>query len=298
MIKNKTNKSSDKGVKLKPIMLSDVVGQDEAIKQMKELLFALQKKEITDLWKVQPSKGILLTGPPGTGKTMVARALCNELGDDITFFELKLKDVESRWVGGRVEKLSNFLAGVNAASENSHVILFIDELESLMPVRNENLHHSAVERLNVFLEWIDGGIIPLTNITLIGTTNCIHLIDPAAKRPGRFDRIIEFKPLNADAIIQGFKVHLNLKQLNDNQIGEINWDKVKDSIRDGQLSGAALPNILDRVLIQKALEHSNKVDLAKNGGKKINSNDISFYPKPISTEDILNQINVFLQSPQ
>ena len=278
-------------------MLSDVVGQVEAIKEIREFLFTLSKKDISKIWKVQPPKGILFTGPPGTGKTMSVRALCNELDNEAILMELKYKDIESQWVGGRGIGLKNYLENVMVNAENNHVILFIDEIRALLPIRNENLHSSSEERVTIFLEWLDGGIKPLENVTLIGSTNCLHLIDHAAKRPGRIDRIIEFYPLNSEAIIKGFKVHLNLKQLDENQIGKIDWEKIELTIAEVELSGAAIPNILDRILIEKAKQHSDKIDTVLAGGQKVNNNDIKYYPTPISTEDILNQINTFLSSP-
>ncbi|MCB0744451.1 MAG: ATP-binding protein, partial [Ignavibacteriae bacterium] len=207
-------------------------------------------------------------------------------------------DLESQWVGKSVKLLSTYFAKINAEAKKNHVIVFIDEIDAFLPVRDSKLHQSFSQRVTVFLEWMDGGIYPLENVTLIGTTNCLNNLDPAAKRPGRFDRIIEFKPLNSEAIVDCFKVHLDLKQLEENQIGEIDWDRIKSAVANVQLSGAAIPNILDRILIEKAIEHSNKISASTEKAKKINPNDISFYPTPISTEDLLSQITIFLKSSQ
>jgi len=297
MKNNKTSASKDAKPKTKQVQLSDVVGQETAIRELNNFIFTMNKKEISNIWKVNPAKGLLLVGPPGTGKTMSVKALVNDLNDNVLLHEMKFKDIESQWIGSSVGKLKNYFANIEKTAKEKHVILFIDEIDAILPQRNERMHEGNHQRLTVFLEWMDGGINSLNNITLIGATNCPEKIDEAARRPGRFDRIVEFKPLNTEAIINAFRVHINLKQLMDNQLGEIDWDKIKDVISNVEISGAAIPNILDQILNEKAQQHDLIIQNAKVKNSTINIGSAKYFPEPIGTEDLLNHINNFLQSP-
>lgn len=200
-------------------------------------------------------------------------------------------------MGGSVGLLKNYFMKFKNDAKKSHVIVFIDEIDTVLPKRTENLHVAFAQRVNVFLEWMGGGIHSLHNISLIGSTNCLKNIDEAALRPGRFDRIIEFHPLPAQAIVEAFKVHLKLKQLAEHQIGNIDWSKIEESIKDVELAGAAIPNILDRILIDKAMEHHSNLNSKNTNRIKNNFNDNTLYPAPISADDLLNKISNFLASP-
>jgi SpoVK/Ycf46/Vps4 family AAA+-type ATPase len=142
---------------------------------------------------------------------MSVKALVNEIKGDVVLHELKFKDIESMWVGESVQILKDYFRRFNEDAKNNHVIVFIDEIDAVLPKRTKHLCQTTAQRVNVFLEWLDGGIQSLQNISLIGATNCLKNIDETALRPGRYDRIIEFHPLPAQAIVEALKVHLNLK---------------------------------------------------------------------------------------
>jgi len=167
--------------------LDDVIGQDQAVEELKELLHNIKEKEFCNVWGIRPVNGILLTGSPGTGKTMAARALTKELGCDAIMMELKYRDIASRWIDAPIEHLSQFFKIVELKARDKHVIVFIDEIDSMLPDRSSlHLHESSVKRVDVFLEWLDGGLTSLKNVTVIGATNFINGVDRAALRPGRF----------------------------------------------------------------------------------------------------------------
>jgi len=181
--------------------LEDVGGYEEVKKELKEaILTPLQKAEVAYAYGLKPPKGILFFGPPGTGKTMLMRALAKEI--DYPFFYVKSSEIQSKWHG---ETEKNITEIFEIARKHSPCILFFDEIDWLGKKRTARLHEGP-EALSVFLMELDG-FRTEKPVIVIGATNVPHLLDPALLRPGRFDKIIYMPVPDMEARKSIFKVH-------------------------------------------------------------------------------------------
>jgi len=135
---------------------------------------------------IRPAKGFLLYGPPGTGKTLLAKAAARE--SEANFIATKSSDLLSKWYGESEQQIARLFA---RARQVAPTVIFIDELDSLVPARGGGMGEPQVtERVvNTILSEMDG-LEELNNVVLIGATNRPNLIDPALLRPGRFDELI------------------------------------------------------------------------------------------------------------
>ncbi|KAL2080120.1 hypothetical protein ACEWY4_023913 [Coilia grayii] len=156
-----------------------------ALKEM--VVFPLLYPEVFDKFKIESPKGCLFYGPPGTGKTLVARALANECshGDRrVAFFMRKGADCLSKWVGESERHLRLLF---DQAYQMRPSIIFFDEIDGLAPVRSsrqDQIHSSIVSTLLALMDGLDSR----GEVVVIGATNRLDAIDPALRRPGRFDR--------------------------------------------------------------------------------------------------------------
>lgn len=172
--------------KIPRITYEDIGGLTDIIKQVREMIeLPLKYPEIFEKIGVEAPKGVLLHGPPGTGKTLIAKAVANET--NANFFTLSGPEIMSKYYGQSEENLRNIF---NEASENAPSIIFIDEIDSIAPKREET--KGDVERRVVaqLLSLMDG-LEERGKVVVIGATNRVNDIDPALRRPGRFDREIE-----------------------------------------------------------------------------------------------------------
>ena len=158
---------------------------------------ALPRSLFSD-FHVTPPRGVLFHGPPGTGKTLLARALASSVssqGKKVTFYMRKGADALSKWVG-EAEKQLRLL--FEEARKNQPSIIFFDEIDGLAPVRSskqEQIHASIVSTLLALMDGMDGR----GQVIVIGATNRPDSIDPALRRPGRFDREFYFPLPNLEA---------------------------------------------------------------------------------------------------
>ncbi|XP_030627086.1 ATPase family AAA domain-containing protein 2B isoform X1 [Chanos chanos] len=170
------------------VKFDSVGGLTNHIQALKEMVvFPLLYPEVFEKFKIQPPRGCLFYGPPGTGKTLVARALANECsqGDrKVAFFMRKGADCLSKWVGESERQLRLLF---DQAYLMRPSIIFFDEIDGLAPVRSsrqDQIHSSIVSTLLALMDGLDSR----GEIVVIGATNRIDSIDPALRRPGRFDR--------------------------------------------------------------------------------------------------------------
>ncbi|KAK6111348.1 ATPase associated with various cellular activities (AAA) family protein [Brugia pahangi] len=189
------------------IDFSKIGGLDCHIQSLKEVvLFPLLYGEIFSQFSIQPPKGVLFYGPPGTGKTLVARALANSCSDGdkkVAFFMRKGADILSKWIGESERQL-------RALFEQAFVmrpsIIFFDEIDGLAPVRSskqDQIHSSIVSTLLALMDGLDSRC----EVVVIGATNRIDAIDPALRRPGRFDRELSFRLPHKNARLEILKIH-------------------------------------------------------------------------------------------
>ncbi|XP_063006988.1 ATPase family AAA domain-containing protein 2B isoform X3 [Melospiza melodia melodia] len=172
----------------KSVCFDSIGGLSHHILALKEMVvFPLLYPEIFEKFKIQPPRGCLFYGPPGTGKTLVARALANECsqGDKkVAFFMRKGADCLSKWVGESERQLRLLF---DQAYLMRPSIIFFDEIDGLAPVRSsrqDQIHSSIVSTLLALMDGLDNR----GEIVVIGATNRLDSIDPALRRPGRFDR--------------------------------------------------------------------------------------------------------------
>ncbi|BAO38113.1 TAT-binding homolog 7 [Kluyveromyces marxianus DMKU3-1042] len=174
------------------INFDDVGGLDNYIDQLKEMVaLPLLYPELYQNFNITPPRGVLFHGPPGTGKTLMARALaasCSNEKRKITFFMRKGADILSKWVGEAERQLRLLF---EEAKKQQPAIIFFDEIDGLAPVRSskqEQIHASIVSTMLALMDGMDNR----GQIIIIGATNRPDAVDPALRRPGRFDREFYF----------------------------------------------------------------------------------------------------------
>ncbi|OJT10605.1 hypothetical protein TRAPUB_12904 [Trametes pubescens] len=174
------------------VTFDEVGGLDDHINLLKEMtLLPLLYPEVFQRFDVTPPRGVLFHGPPGTGKTLLARALaasCRSNGKGISFFMRKGADCLSKWVGEAERQLRLLF---EEARNQQPSIIFFDEIDGLAPVRSskqDQIHASIVSTLLALMDGMDGR----GQVIVIGATNRPDAIDPALRRPGRFDREFYF----------------------------------------------------------------------------------------------------------
>ena len=181
------------------------VGGLKQVKQelMESVEWPLKKPEVFKRMGIKPPRGILLFGPPGCGKTLLARAVATE--SEANFISIKGPEIFSKWVGESEKAIREvFRKGRTAAP----AIIFFDELDAIVPKRGLGYADSgASERvISQLLTEIDG-IETLQNVLVIAATNRPDILDPAVMRPGRFDRLIYVPSPDVDSLKEIFKIH-------------------------------------------------------------------------------------------
>ncbi|NXD02992.1 ATAD2 protein, partial [Certhia familiaris] len=184
-----------------------VGGLSDHISSLKEMvIFPLLYPEIFETLKIEPPRGCLFYGPPGTGKTLLARALANECsqgGTKVTFFMRKGAECLSKWIGESERQLRLLF---EQAYQMRPSIIFFDEIDALAPVRSDKqdqIHSSVVGTLLALMD----GLTSRGEVVVIGATNRLDSIDPALRRPGRFEREFRFSLPNKEARKEIFKIH-------------------------------------------------------------------------------------------
>jgi len=164
----------------------DIGGLKEEIQRLREMVeLPMRHPEIFQRLGIDPPKGVLLHGPPGCGKTLLARAVANE--SDANFFSINGPEIMSKFYGESEARLREIF---QQAEKNAPAIIFIDELDAIAPKREEvtgEVERRVVAQLLALLDGLTGR----GNVIVIGATNRPNALDPALRRPGRFDREIE-----------------------------------------------------------------------------------------------------------
>ncbi|XP_046342752.1 ATPase family AAA domain-containing protein 2-like isoform X3 [Haliotis rufescens] len=189
------------------VTFESIGGLGKHIRALKEMIvFPIMYPEIFERFKIAPPRGVLFHGPPGTGKTLIARALANECSSSdrrVAFFMRKGADCLSKWVGESERQLRLLF---DQAYQMRPSIIFFDEIDGLAPVRSsrqDQIHSSIVSTLLALMDGLDSR----GEIVVIGATNRIDSIDPALRRPGRFDREFLFPLPSHSARKQILKIH-------------------------------------------------------------------------------------------
>ncbi len=192
-------------VEVPSVRWKEVGGLEQLKNELIEAVeWPLKKPEVFKKMGITPPRGILLFGPPGCGKTLLARAVATE--SEANFISIKGPEIFSKWVGESEKAIREvFRKGRTAAP----AIIFFDELDSLVPRRGLGYSDSgASERvISQLLTELDG-IESLQNVVVIGATNRPDILDPAVLRPGRFDRLIYVPAPDHRALKEIFKIHI------------------------------------------------------------------------------------------
>ena len=184
------------------VSYDDIGGLDEEIRKIREMVeLPLRHPELFKRLGVEAPKGVLLHGPPGTGKTMLAKAVAGETSSNFTY--IGGPEIVSKFYGESEEKLREIF---KEAEENAPSIIFIDEIDSLAPKRDEVSGETERRIVAQMLALMDG-LKSRGKVVVIGATNRPNSIDEALRRPGRFDREIEISIPDRDGRFDILQIH-------------------------------------------------------------------------------------------
>jgi len=240
----------------KKITFDDVAGMYEVKQELKEIVEFLKYPGKFRSIGAKVPKGALLIGSPGTGKTLLARAVAGEAG--VPFFSISGSEFVEMFVGVGASRVRDLF---NKAKKNAPAIIFIDEIDAVGRQRGAGLgggHDEREQTLNQILVELDG-FENETNIIVIAATNRPDVLDPALLRPGRFDRRVVINSPNIREREEILKLHAKNKPLAQN----VNLGKIASSTVG--FTGADLENLLNEAAIMAA----------RHNVKKISSEDVS-----------------------
>jgi len=179
--------------------IGGIKGQVSRVREMIEL--PLRHPELFRRLGVEAPKGVLLHGPPGTGKTLLAKAIANET--NASYYTIGGPEIMSKYYGESEEKLRNVF---KQAEQNAPSIIFIDEIDSIAPNRDE-VSGEVERRIVAQLLSLMDGMSSRGKVVVIGATNRVNAIDPALRRPGRFDREIEIGVPDKEGRFEILQIH-------------------------------------------------------------------------------------------
>ncbi len=191
-------------IEVSTVHWDDAGGLDDVKQHLKEAVeWPLKNPEIFKRLGIKPPKGILLYGPPGCGKTLLARAVATE--SEANFISIKGPEVFSKWVGESEKAIREVFRKARMAAP---AVIFLDEMDSLTPRRGAGFSDSGVSErvISQLLTEMDG-IVTLQDIVVIAATNRPDMVDPAVLRPGRFDRLIYVSEPDENSRLQIFKIY-------------------------------------------------------------------------------------------
>jgi transitional endoplasmic reticulum ATPase len=202
------------------ITYEDIGGLGNEIKKVREMIeLPMKHPELFERLGVEAPKGVLLYGPPGTGKTLLARALASET--NAHFETLSGPEIMSKYYGESEERLRQLF---KTAEENAPSIVLIDEIDSIAPKREEvtgEVERRVVAQLLALMD----GMEARGKVVVIGATNRPDALDPALRRPGRFDREIEIGVPNREARLEVLQIHTRgmplSKDVNSEKLAEV-----------------------------------------------------------------------------
>ncbi len=184
------------------IAYEDIGGLSDEIQRVREMIeLPLKHYELFQRLNIEPPKGVILYGPPGTGKTLIAKAVANESGTN--FLYIAGPEIMGRYYGESEERLRKIFED---AAEDAPTIIFIDEIDSIAPKR-EDVTGEVERRVVAQLLTLMDGMDERKQVVVIAATNRLDSIDPALRRPGRFDREIEIGVPDSDDRLEILQIH-------------------------------------------------------------------------------------------
>ncbi len=197
----------------------NVGGLRTEVQRVREMIeLPMKHPEVFQKLGIEPPKGVLLHGPPGTGKTLIAKAVANESG--ASFFSIAGPEIMSKFYGESEQRLREIF---DEAQKSAPSIIFIDEIDSIAPKRSEvtgEVERRVVAQLLAMMD----GLKERGQVVIIGATNRVDAIDPALRRPGRFDREIEIGVPDRAGRIEILQIHMHSMPIDQ----DVNPDELAD----------------------------------------------------------------------
>jgi len=235
------------------ISFADVAGVDEAKKELVEVVDFLKNPEKYRKIGARTPKGVLLFGPSGVGKTLLAKAVAGEA--NVPFFSMAGSEFMEMLVGIGASRVRDLFAQAKAQAPS---IIFIDEIDAIGRQRGRSGfvggHDEREQTLNQILVEMDG-FTPNESVIVLAATNRGDLLDPALLRPGRFDRRVTLDMPDKEGREAILKIHSKGKSFGK----DINWGRIAD--RTVGFSGADLENMLNEAAIGAARENKKEIDM-------------------------------------
>ena len=241
-------------------MIDDVIMPEETKREVTQMMRFIRKREKYEAIGARIPKNILLYGKPGTGKSMIAKAISNEC--NVHFMYRAGSEFARRYVGDSPKEIKKMF---KEAREKAPTILFIDEIDALGKKRSEDTNGEDVKALTQLLTELDG-FDTTDDVFLIGATNTLDLLDPALLRSGRFDKKVKILVPNEENRKAMFELYINKIKHEDNMDYELY------SVRTLGLTGADISTIVNNAAISAVDDDRDKV----------------------SNDDILNEIDKIL----
>lgn len=264
------DESPDLDIRKANITFADVGGMDEVKEQIRmKIIYPMKHADMFKQYGKQVGGGILMYGPPGCGKTYLARATAGEI--DANFTCVGISDVLGMWLGESEKNLHDVF---DQARRFKPCVLFFDEVDALAASRQDMKRHGGRQAINQFLMELDGVNESNEGVLILAATNAPWHLDAAFRRPGRFDRVVFVPPPDAKARAEILRILLRGKPLE-----SIDYEHV--ARKTDKFSGADLTAIVDRA-VETKLEQALKEGV----------------PKPITTKDLENAAKAVKPSTQ
>ena len=184
------------------VTYEEIGGLRAQINRMREIVeLPLKHPEVFSRLNIEPHSGILLYGPPGCGKTLIAKVLASE--SEANFYSINGPEIMNKYYGETEARLRDIF---KEAKENAPSVIFIDEIDAIAPKREE-AYGDVEKRVVAQLLALMDGLTDRGNVIVLGATNRPESVDPALRRPGRFDREIEISVPNADGRLEILQIH-------------------------------------------------------------------------------------------
>ena len=241
------------------VTFNDVAGVDEAKQELTEIVDFLKNPGKYKAMGARTPKGVLMVGPSGTGKTLLARATAGEAG--VQFFSMAGSEFMEMLVGVGASRVRDLF---NTAKKAQPAIIFIDEVDAIGRQRGAGLmggHDEREQTLNQILVEMDG-FAPTEQLVVMAATNRPDVLDPALIRPGRFDRRVVLDLPDVEGRKSILKIHAQGKPFTDGSAGSpqaVDWEKVAK--RTVGFSGADLENMLNEAAILAARLNKKAIDM-------------------------------------
>jgi transitional endoplasmic reticulum ATPase len=255
--------------KIPEVTYEDIGGLDEETKKIREMVeLPLKHPEIFARLGIEPPKGVLLYGPPGTGKTLLAKAVANE--SEANFMLLNGPECMSKFYGESEKRIRDLF---DQAEKNAPSIIFIDEIDAIAPKRENSFGEVERRVVSQILTCMDG-LKSRGRVVVIGATNMPNTIDPALRRPGRFDREISINVPDKNGRLSILKIHtrnMPLEGVDLKELAAITHGFVGADV--AALCKEAAMNVLRRLLPTLKLKEDEPIPADVLNKLKVYSND-------------------------